>query len=84
MALQSVRYSRGLSKGTELVTSFTMLQSVAPERRLNPIAEVGVRHQLSPLVVVDAGVGRRFAGLNRATLVTLGATVTAAVRSLVP
>ena len=46
-------------------------------------AEVGVRRQLSPIVVVDAGVGRRFAGPNRATLVTAGATVTAAVRPLV-
>jgi hypothetical protein len=43
--LQTVRYSRGLSKATELVTSFTLLESVAPIRQLNPIAAVGVRHQ---------------------------------------
>ena len=35
-------------------------------------AEVGLRHQLAPLVVVDFGVGRRFAGVVRATTVTLG------------
>jgi hypothetical protein len=46
-------------------------------------AEVGVRHQLQPGVVVDAGVGRRFAGVNPATLGTLGLTLTVAARPLV-
>jgi len=35
-------------------------------------AELGLRHQLAPMVVVDVGVGRRFAGIVRATTFTLG------------
>lgn len=46
-------------------------------------AELGARHQLAPNIVVDVGVGRRFAGVNRATLVTLGATLTVAARPFV-
>ena len=46
-------------------------------------AEVGLRHQLTPNFVVDAGVGRRFAGVNPATFGTLGLTVTVAARPLV-
>jgi hypothetical protein len=46
-------------------------------------AEVGMRHQLTPNFVVDAGVGRRFAGVNPATFGTLGLTVTVAARPLV-
>jgi hypothetical protein len=37
-------------------------------------AEVGVRSQISPQIVVDLGVGRRFAGTTQSTSVTLGAS----------
>ena len=35
-------------------------------------AEIGVRRQLTPQVVADLGVGRRFAGTTQATTVTAG------------
>jgi hypothetical protein len=35
-------------------------------------AEVGLRHQLSPIVVIDAGVGRHFAGVIQSTFITTG------------
>jgi hypothetical protein len=44
--------------------------------------EVGVRRQVTPTIVLDAGAGRRFAGVNRATLATFGATLTMATRPL--
>jgi hypothetical protein len=37
-------------------------------------AEVGLRHQLSPQVAIDAALGRRFRGVTRGWTVTLGAT----------
>ena len=37
-------------------------------------AEIGFRHQVTPLLVVDAGVGRHFAGAIRSTSFTLGAS----------
>jgi hypothetical protein len=37
-------------------------------------AEAGVRYQLNPLLVFDAGVGRHFAGTIRSTQFMLGAT----------
>ena len=37
-------------------------------------AEIGLRHQLTPLVVVDAGFGRHFAGTIPSTFVVIGAT----------
>jgi hypothetical protein len=37
-------------------------------------AEVGLRHQWSPRLVVDAGVARHLAGVLQSTAVTLGAT----------
>jgi len=43
--LQTVRYRRGVSNSTELVASFSLLDSVAPVRRLDPIWEIGLRHQ---------------------------------------
>jgi hypothetical protein len=43
--LQSVRYRRGFSRYGELVTAFTLLEEVSPMRRLNPVVEVGLRHQ---------------------------------------
>jgi hypothetical protein len=43
-------------------------------------AEIGVRRQLSPEVVVDLGVGRRFAGSARSSSVTAGLTYSFAAR----
>ncbi|HEY6250375.1 MAG TPA: carboxypeptidase regulatory-like domain-containing protein [Candidatus Angelobacter sp.] len=43
--LQTVRYRRGLTSSTELVTSFTMLESVSSARRFSPVWEVGLRRQ---------------------------------------
>jgi hypothetical protein len=37
-------------------------------------AEVGLRYQLTPLIVLDAGMGRHFAGVIHSTTVTIGAT----------
>jgi hypothetical protein len=37
-------------------------------------AEVGLRHQWSPFLVLDAGVARHFAGFLLSTSITLGAT----------
>ena len=36
------------------------------------IAEIGVRRQMTPQLVADVGVGRRFHGATPATSVTLG------------
>jgi hypothetical protein len=43
--LQTVRYRRGLTNSTELVTSFTLLDSLAPTHRWSPVWEIGLRHQ---------------------------------------
>ena len=43
-------------------------------------AEVGVRHQLSPRLVVDAGVGRHFAGVVKSSMATLGLSYELPVR----
>ena len=37
-------------------------------------AELGLRYQLTPLIVLDAGAGRHFAGVIHSTTVTIGAT----------
>lgn len=44
-------------------------------------AEVGVRHQLAPRLVVDAGVGRHFAGVSKSSMATLGLSYELPVRS---
>jgi len=43
--LQTVRYRRGLTNFTELVTSFTLLDSLALAHRWSPVWEIGLRHQ---------------------------------------
>ncbi len=43
--LQTLRYRRGISNSTELVTSFTLLDSLAPVHRWSPIWEIGIRRQ---------------------------------------
>lgn len=42
-------------------------------------AELGARHQLSPTFTIDTSVGRRFAGVTRAWIVTAGLTHTGPV-----
>lgn len=44
--LQTVRYRRGITNATELVTSFTLFDTIAPLSRRDVIWEIGVRHQL--------------------------------------
>jgi hypothetical protein len=41
-------------------------------------AEVGLRHQVSPRVTIDAGLGRRFTGSSRAWFATVGSSYTMA------
>jgi hypothetical protein len=43
--LQTARYRRGLTSFTELITSFTLFETVAPLRRVTPIWEIGLLHQ---------------------------------------
>jgi hypothetical protein len=45
-------------------------------------AEAGLRYQLTPLLVLDVGAGRHFAGTIRSTLLTLGATYELATPAL--
>jgi hypothetical protein len=42
-------------------------------------AELGVRHQWSPMLVLDAGVARHFAGAFPSTSLTVGATYAVAI-----
>jgi hypothetical protein len=44
--LEGIHYRRGLSNSTELIASFTMLESVAPTYRLNPVAEISLHHEV--------------------------------------
>lgn len=54
--------------------------------RLYPLddwtAELGVRHQLTPELIADAGVARRFAGTTQSTSVVLGISYAAPLRAL--
>jgi hypothetical protein len=45
-------------------------------------AELGVRHQLTPELIVDAGVARRFAGTTQSTSLILGISFDAPLRVL--
>lgn len=42
--------------------------------RIDWTAEVGARHQVTPILVVDVGVGRRFAGTTQSVTFVVGAT----------
>jgi hypothetical protein len=42
--------------------------------RVDWSAEVGVRHQWTPLLVLDVGLARHFSGIVRSNAITLGAT----------
>jgi hypothetical protein len=46
-------------------------------------AEVGVRHQLTPQLIADVGVGRRFAGTTQSTSVVFGMSYSAPLRALI-
>jgi hypothetical protein len=48
------------------------------------MAELGFRKQISPRLVLDAGAGRRFAGLRLAWIATLGTTYVFALPALMP
>jgi hypothetical protein len=43
--LETIRYRRGLTSSTELVTSFTVFETMSPVRQVTPIWEIGLRHQ---------------------------------------
>lgn len=45
-------------------------------------AEVGVRHQLTPELIADAGVARRFAGTTQSTSLVFGVSYSAPLRAL--
>jgi hypothetical protein len=47
-------------------------------------AEIGFRRQMSPRLVLDAGLGRRFLGLRPEWLATVGTTYTFAVPAFIP
>jgi len=47
-------------------------------------AEFGLRKQISPRLVLDAGLGRRFLGLRPEWLATVGTTYTFAIAALIP
>jgi hypothetical protein len=45
-------------------------------RSTDVTAEIGARHQLKPLVVINGGIGRHFRGTGLSTFITLGMTLT--------
>jgi hypothetical protein len=54
--------------------------------RLYPLddwtAELGVRHQLTPELIADGGVARRFAGTTQSTSIVIGISYSAPLRAL--
>jgi hypothetical protein len=46
IALETVRYRRGLGNGSELISSLTLLDAMAPSARREVVWEIGIRHQL--------------------------------------
>jgi hypothetical protein len=58
--------------------------SGAPARASDWAADVGFRRQMTPRLVLDAGLGRRFLGLRPEWLVTVGTTYTFAIRAFIP
>jgi len=57
--LQTVRYRRGITSSTELVTSFTIFEAASPARKVTPLWEIGLRHQMgdSPFLRLHATTG---------------------------
>lgn len=73
------RYMAGLGVDHAFGLSSTLVMAdVVVERYLHlyreaeVVAELGLRHQLTPQIVVDVGVGRRFTGPARANSVVIG------------
>ena len=48
-------------------------------RAVDWTAELGVRHQMTPWLVVDAAIGRHYSGTGLSSFITFGTTVSHAV-----
>jgi hypothetical protein len=79
MRLSGPRFMAGIGvdhafalSSTLLVADFVVERFVDLYDEPDFTAEVGVRQQLTPQIVLDLGVGRRFGGAIRSTSVTLG------------
>ena len=77
--LSGPRYMAGIAvdhaialSSTLLIADFVVERFVDLYDTTDMTAEVGVRQQLTPQIVLDVGVGRRFKGTVRSTSVTLG------------
>lgn len=57
-------------------------QPLEEDADLRWTAEAGARYQLSPFFALDAGIGRRLTGADKAWFVTFGAARSFAIRSL--
>ena len=71
MAGIAVDHAIALSS-TLLIADFVVERFVDLYDTPDLTAEVGIRQQLTPQIVLDLGVGRRFSGTVRSTSVTLG------------
>ena len=78
-ALSGPRYMAGLGVDHAFALSSTLLiADVVFERYVdlydvdNVIAELGLRHQLTPQIVADIGVSQSIAGQVRSTSITFG------------
>jgi hypothetical protein len=85
------RWFAGLAVDRTLLRSSTLLLAevvVLREERDRPVAVnamVGLRRQMTPTLVVDAGVGRRLrSGVGPSLVLTLGLSHAFAVRALMP
>ena len=59
-------------------------RSGGSDRPIDWTAELGLRHQLTPKLTGDLGVGHRFAGSARSWFVGFGTTYSFAIRALIP
>jgi hypothetical protein len=59
-------------------------RSGGPGRPVDWTAELGARHQLTPRLTADVGLGHRFAGSTRSWFVGIGTTYSFAIRALIP
>jgi hypothetical protein len=90
-ALTGPRYTAGLGVDHAFALSSTLvIADVVVERYVDlyddadVIAELGLRHQLAPQVVVDVGVSRHFAAPVRGTSITLGLSFDMPMQQLLP
>ena len=79
MKLSGPRFMAGIGvdhafalSSTLLIADFVVERFVDLYDKPDFTAEVGVRQQVTPQIVLDLGVGRRFGGTIRSTSVTLG------------